>query len=114
MTDNSITIDEIAEQNALIMSVGGRIDSGNAPDFGARLVATFERGEMLVLVDFSRLSYLTSAGFRALLIAMDAAENVGARLALCAMPPAVSELFEMGGLADVFDIFSSRADALAG
>ena len=113
MTDGGLTIIEGTQEGTVVVSVGGRIDSGNAGDFGQRLVTLFERGEPRVLVDFAELLYLTSAGFRALLVAMDAAEAKGAALRLCAMPPAVRELFEMGGLLDLFEIFASQSEALS-
>lgn len=112
MTDGGLTIIEGYQEQTMVISVGGRIDSGNAADFGQRLVAMFERGENRVLVDFANLLYLTSAGFRALLVAMDAAELRGATLRLCAMQPTVRELFEMGGLLDLFEIFASQREAL--
>lgn len=113
MSDDSLTIAEVQEDGAIVLAVSGRIDSGNAGRFGEILLAVFERGETNVLVDFAELLYLTSAGFRALLVGMDRAEAQGARMALCAMPPAVRNLFEMGGLAEIFEIFSSRNEALS-
>lgn len=113
MSDNSLVIAEVQEDGALVLAVSGRIDSGNAGRFGELLLGLFDRGERNVLVDFADLLYLTSAGFRALLVGMDRAEAEGARMALCAMPPAVRELFEMGGLAELFEIFASRTDALS-
>lgn len=114
MSDGGLTITEGYQEQTIVVTLGGRIDSGNAADFGQRLVALFERGESRVLVDFANLLYLTSAGFRALLVAMDAAESRGASLRLCAMPPAVRDLFEMGGLLDLFETFASQREALAG
>jgi anti-sigma B factor antagonist len=113
MTDDSLTISELHENGALVVAVAGRIDSANASRFGEKLFALFDRGETNVLVDFAELLYLTSAGFRALLVGMDRAEANGARMVLCAMPPAVLELFEMGGLSELFEIFSSRTEALS-
>jgi anti-anti-sigma factor len=66
-----------------------------------------------VLVDLSNLLYLTSAGFRALLMATDEAEQRSAWFALCGMTATVRDLFEMGGLASVFTIFDSRREAVA-
>jgi anti-anti-sigma factor len=65
------------------------------------------------VVDFGAVLYLTSAAFRALLVATDEAERNAAKLVLCSLGGHVRELFEMGGLLDVFTVHSSRAEAVA-
>jgi anti-anti-sigma factor len=56
--------------------------------------------------------YLTSAAFRVLLVATDAAERNAARVVLCGLAGQVRELFEMGGLLEAFTVHGSREDAL--
>ena len=60
---------------------------------------------------FGSVLYLTSAAFRALLVATDEAERNGARLTLCGVLGQVRELFEMGGLLNAFTIHASREEA---
>ena len=58
---------------------------------------------------------LTSAAFRALLIATDEAERQAATFALCSLAGHVRELFEMGGLRDrVLDSRFARGSARSG
>jgi anti-anti-sigma factor len=91
----------------------GRIDSANAEVLMTRLQELLTSGESALAVDLSRVIYLTSAAFRALLVAAHEAERKGARLALCSIPAPVRELFEMGGLLDAFTIYGSRDEAVA-
>ena len=79
----------------------------------SRLKELLAAGERAVLVDLSRVIYLTSAAFRALLVAAHEAERTGAQLALCSLPAPVRELFEMGGLLDAFTIHGSREEAVS-
>jgi len=78
-----------------------------------RLKGLINAGEKSVLVDLGAVLYLTSAAFRALLVATDEAERNAASLALCSVIGQVRELFEMGGLVDAFTILGSREEALA-
>ena len=50
-----------------VLSIGGRIDSGNAADLLDRLNGLFLSGEKTILIDFKEVLYLTSAAFRVLL-----------------------------------------------
>jgi len=96
-----------------ILSIGGRIDSGNAEDLLNRLNGFLSSGEKTILLDFREVLYLTSAAFRVLLVATDEAERNAARVVLCGLAGQVRELFEMGGLLDAFTVHGSREDALA-
>jgi anti-anti-sigma factor len=96
-----------------VLSIGGRIDSGNAEDLMNRLNGLLSSGEKTILLDFKEVLYLTSAAFRTLLVATDEAERNAARIVLCGLVGQVRELFEMGGLLEAFTIHGSREDALA-
>jgi anti-anti-sigma factor len=78
-----------------------------------RLQELITSGEAAVLVDLSRVIYLTSAGFRALMVGAHEARKKAARLALCSISAQVRELFEMGDLLSVFTIYPSREEAIA-
>lgn len=96
-----------------VLSISGRIDSSNASNLLDRLNKLLASGEKMILLDFKEVLYLTSAAFRVLLVATDEAEQNAARVVLCGLLGQVRELFEMGGLLEVFTVHPSREDALA-
>src|ERR1700691_2154844 len=113
MTNAGLSITESHSGQVCVLALNGRIDSSNANDLMNRLTNLFGSGEKSILVDFGQVLYLTSAAFRALLVATDEAERNAARFVLCNLVGHVRELFEMGGFLDVFSIYSSRAEAVA-
>jgi anti-anti-sigma factor len=113
MSPSALTIAEGHEGKVCLVALSGRIDSTNANDLMSRLKALISSGEKSIVVDFGAVLYLTSAAFRALLVATDEAERNAAKLVLCSLGGHVRELFEMGGLLDVFTVHSSRAEAVA-
>ena len=113
MTDGALSITHSRSGQVCVVVLKGRIDSANADDVMTRLKNLFTSGEKNVLVDLGAVLYLTSAAFRALLVASDEAERNAARLALCSVIGQVRDLFEMGGLLDAFTILGSREEALA-
>ena len=113
MSSSALTIGESHEGKVCLVALSGRIDSTNANDLTARLKALISSGEKSIVVDFSAVLYLTSAAFRALLVATDEAERNAAKFVLCSLGGHVRELFEMGGLLDAFTVHPSRAEAIA-
>lgn len=113
MVDVSLKIDEQHLETICVLAVAGRIDSSNAGEFAGRLMASFSGDAQAVLLDFAQLNYLTSAGFRVLIVATDEAERRKASLALCSVPPEVRDLFEMGGLLELFRFYGTREEAIS-
>ena len=66
---------EVAEERndeVLVLSPVGRLDSGNVCSFESVVMDHVSSGERRVVVDFSRLDFISSAGMRVLLIAAKA------------------------------------------
>ena len=112
MSSAALNIGQSRTGNVCVVTLAGRIDSSNANDVMKELKHLISSGEKSILVDLGAVLYLTSAAFRALLVATDEAERQAAKFALCSLAGHVRELFEMGGLLEVFSIHSSREEAL--
>ena len=107
---------ELSEEmavNVTVVSVAGRIDTRTAGHFGDRLDELLRAGQARLLIEASQLSYISSAGVRALLIAAKTASNQGGRLALCNMTATMHRVVEAAGLEAVFETYPSREAALA-
>jgi anti-anti-sigma factor len=106
---------EIAEQRAgdtTIIEVKGRIDSNTAKAFGERLASLIQSGRARLVVDLGHIMYISSAGFRALLVAGRLAEKASGTLVLCSLSAEVQRLFELGAFTDLFAIYASREEGL--
>jgi len=109
----TLAISESRAGAVVVLAVSGRIDSTNAEQLLGRLKQALASGEKALVLDLRDVAYLTSAAFRALLVATDEAERSMARFVLCSVLGQVHELFEMGGLLEVFTIHASREEAVA-
>lgn len=96
-----------------VLEVNGRIDSTTAPVLEKRLTASLGAPKVRVVLDLSRLEYISSAGFRILLLAARRAEETGSRFVLCGVAGKVSQLFDLGGFLDLFTIVGSRDEGIA-
>lgn len=99
-------------EGTTVLAPVGRIDSNSARAVEEVLLPLFNPGAS-VLVDFSELTYISSAGLRVLLLAARRSKATGVPLALAGMNKAVDEVFRISGFAKLFKIHADRASALA-
>ena len=106
-------IREEREGGIVVLEPEGRIDSTTAPLLDDRLTAILAaRGARLVL-DFRYLDYISSAGFRALLLGAKLAETSGSAVVLCGVTGKVRQLFELAGFLDLIPLYASRDEGVA-
>ncbi len=108
-----MNIQEIAAGHVTVLAINGRIDSSNAMDLSNRLREMYAQRGRLLLLDLEGVDYITSAGFRTLLIGRRHATSSGGSLALCSLAPKLRELFDMGGFIDNFSIHPTREEGIA-
>lgn len=106
-------IGERRDGDILVLSPSGRIDNDTSPAFQAKLLAALTPGAA-VLVDFSAVEYISSAGLRALMMGSKQSKAAGGGLAVAALGPVVKEIFEISRFSLVVQVFDTAADALAG
>ena len=106
-------IGEFLQDGVQVLEPKGRIDSATSRAFGELLLASIDAGKNAVLVDLSHIAYVSSAGFRSLLIAAKRAKESGRNFAICGLNAEVRRLFQIGAFVDLFRIFASRQDGIA-
>jgi serine/threonine-protein kinase RsbW len=94
----------------------GRLDFGAAAGFQQRVeeaLAGSGTAPAAVIIDCTALDYVSSAGLRVFLLAARASQRAGIPLALCALQPAVREVFELSGFSRIIAVHADRPTALA-
>jgi anti-anti-sigma factor len=91
----------------------GRLDSNSGPVFEKELLGYIEGGCRRLLLDFSELNYISSAGLRIVLVAAKRIKAAGGRLVLAALNAQVNEVFEISGFNRILDIEPDYASAAA-
>ena len=106
---------EILEEttgNATILVPLSRVDSATAKAFEARVIAAVGAGAARVVIDFSRLDYISSAGLRVVLVGAKMT-RAPRKFALCGMKPQIREVFDVSCFSKILSIHPDRAAALA-
>jgi anti-anti-sigma factor len=95
----------------LVVEPNGGIDSTNAKLFVAKIMDSFTTRQCNLVIDFRKVKYVSSAGFRSLLIIGKSIEGAQRKLVLCGISSEVRRVFEMGRFDELFTICSTREDA---
>ncbi|UCC25862.1 MAG: STAS domain-containing protein [Gemmatimonadales bacterium] len=102
------------QDGVAVVRFEGNLDTNTAPEAQEALDDLIGAGTVKVLVDFSDLDYISSAGLRVLLATAKKLRGGGGNLRLCGLNETVAEVFEISGFSTIFAVFPSEAEALEG
>jgi len=108
-----LELSESSDGSVTVIAVKGRLDSATAPTLDERLSRTLDAPSRRLLIELSQLEYISSAGFRILLLAMKRADQSEGQLVHAGVSGKVRELFDLGGFLDLFRICSTRDEGVA-
>lgn len=93
--------------------MSGRIDGINVAEFEETVRVAIEDSDRAVVMDLERLSYISSAGLRVVLLIASNLMDRDAGFALCAMSDQMREVFETAGFDKIISNHPTRAQALS-
>ena len=105
-------IHEDKHGGVLVVAPRGRVDTTTADELEKRLVQALDAGERRLVIDMAGIEYISSAGLRVLLLVAKKLRTSGGELVLCALGPAVRQVFELAGFLPVFQVLASCEQAL--
>ena len=108
-----IQIEEERDDSILVLSPSGRLDGANAYTFDSAVMNHIAKGERALLVDLSRLDFISSAGLVVIRKAQKKLARRDGRIVLCGAPAWICEFLSAGGLSTRIPVCASRAAATA-
>ena len=107
-----ITVESASPAKGPIVSLHGKLDAISTGDVEKALLDAIAGGEVKLLVDCSKLDFISSAGLRSFIMANKRMKPSGGTITLVAMQRDVNEIIHISGLAPLFKIQPTRAAAL--
>lgn len=98
-----MTIDKSREQEKLILRLSGRLDTATAPQLETELRASLADVRELVL-DFSALEYISSAGLRVLLATHKTMKNQNGVMLVQGANEEILEVFTITGFSEILNV----------
>ena len=105
-----ITEDRTAD--VLILGLSGKLDATTAKTFEDKILAEIEAGDRRLMIDLSRLDYVSSAGLRVFLVAAKRMRSKDGKIALCSLQDHVQQVFDLSGFSSILAIYGSREDGI--
>lgn len=105
----NISVEE--EAGFHVVTLEGRMDASTTPVVEKKL-ASLLAASSKVLIDFSKVSYLSSAGMRFLLSSTKKMSAKEGQIAFFGMSDEVIEIIKMAGFERILKIFSTKKEAL--
>jgi anti-anti-sigma factor len=94
-----------------IVAINGSLDSTTSPEAQKSLDEVLASAKKVVL-DFSQLDYISSAGLRVLLGAAKKLRASSGKLGMFGLNQSVREVFEISGFATILSVYQTEAEAL--
>ncbi len=101
------------KENLQIVSIEGRLDSLTAPELELWIRDNLASPEFDVVMDFSNLDYISSAGLRVMLNLSKAAARYSRKFSVCQAQDHIREVFEISGFDSFIPLCDSLDDVLA-
>jgi len=107
-------VEEVTEKIgdiAVVLLPGKKLDAGNAQEFKTN-VAPILRENAKIVFDLSNLDFVDSSGLGTIFSCLRQVTASGGDLKLCAMSKQVHALFELVRMNRVFDIYTTKDEAI--
>ncbi len=105
-TTSDMNINKMANGDKMVLSVEGRLDTTTAPILEAELASSLDPVSELIL-DFTELEYLSSAGLRVLLATQKQMNEKGS-MVVRNVNDSIMEVFEITGFLSILTIDNEK------
>ena len=101
---NPFSIHKSTEHDLSILALEGYLDAHTAPEFEKAVQTDFEAGHVQLVVECSKLTYISSAGLGVFMSFIDGIREAGGDIKICSLAPKVFQVFDILGFSALFDI----------
>ncbi len=108
-----MNVEVLNQGDSLVLLTEGRVDGTNAVDFQNALEGAIRGNVRPVVLDFENLSYISSAGLRAILVVAKSLQKQGVEFAVCSLMDSVNEVFVISGFDRIIPIHESQEAAMS-
>lgn len=109
---SDLTISSESLKRVELLTVTGRVDSSNAHELDAAIKAPMENGRYNLVIEMQGVTYMSSAGLRALVAALRDCKKRGGDVRLSNPSERVMDVLNLAGLNSLFEIFEDSTSAV--
>jgi anti-sigma B factor antagonist len=96
-----------------VVKVSGRVDSATSPQLAEAIAHINDDGKFKIVIDFSDLDFISSAGLRVLIAALKNSRRYNrGDLVLACLPENIYAVFDLAGFTSIFKIYDDVVTAV--
>jgi anti-anti-sigma factor len=103
-----------AENEVVFVAIEGEIDAHTARKLDETLEGLLAQGHKRLMLDVSQMSFISSAGLRAIMFAQREAGERGGEVRVCGPDSQTRRIFEMVGLDECLKLSETCQEAIQG
>jgi anti-sigma B factor antagonist len=105
-------VKEEKKGDVVIFTIDGRLDSNTSPEVEKKILDAVHKGTHDIVLVFSNLQYLSSAGIRILVHCHKELEINNGQIVLTAVPKPIENILYITGFLPYFKIFENENEAI--
>jgi anti-sigma B factor antagonist/stage II sporulation protein AA (anti-sigma F factor antagonist) len=110
--DGLVSIKEEGRGDILILRLSGRLDAVSSPSAECKVFDYINAGHHKLLLDFSGIDYLSSAGMRMLLSVTKKLKALSGKVVLVSVTLNVMDILKMSGFEHVLEIAQTEEEGI--
>ena len=107
-----MTLSEEKNGKVFVLGLSGKLDIEGAKMLVERMTQILDGGERYIVLDFTEISYLNSAGLRALILVAKQLASSSGKLILAGVSDPNQKVLNISGLASIFTFRPTKAETL--
>ena len=108
----SISVTWERKDSVLIGALDGRVDGSNANEFQRALESGIGAEDRALILDFGKVSFISSAGLRVGLVIARHFNEPGKKFAICTLPEPIREVIAVSGFDQLISVYASQDEAI--
>lgn len=112
MLEGVVDVQEDKKGDILVLRIKGRLDAMSSPAAEKKIFDCINSGQNKLLLEFSGVEYLSSAGMRMLLSTTKKLKALAGKLVVCSITTNVMDVLKMSGFDHVLELAKNEDDGL--
>ncbi|MDZ4727113.1 MAG: STAS domain-containing protein [Leptospira sp.] len=113
MSEHTISIRSELIGDKLVVHFQGNLDVHNTHQIEQDLMNMVKSAKTSIVFNLSDVQFISSAGLRVLVTSLRLCQDLGIKIAICSLRPAVEKVFDIIGMQQLFTIHSDLNAALS-
>lgn len=102
----------VHENNINVLEIKGEVDAFTAQDLNSAIIGLLDQGHHQIVLDVSKMMFISSAGIRVILFVHKEAVHLGGEIRIVGPTDQVRRTFEIAGLFDILVITDGLQESI--